>query len=250
MLEISCIVLCFFGLCIKLILSFFSESCEMDRISNIPLSIIEIILCFLPIEEAVRTSILSREWRYHWNTIPKLTFIEEKFQVSTDRADSTDEAESSDGAESSDEDEPSDEEQTIARASKRQKMDKKSTFLYDICQVLLMHMGPIHGFSLKMNTDCDSRAEIDRIIFYLSRELDIKKLTLNVFYSLPLSFFSMTQLTDLYLSGCIINQRPAFSGFGSLTSLYVYNIWISTKTLIHLLSNCPMLKTVTMVIYS
>ncbi|GJU20240.1 F-box/FBD/LRR-repeat protein-like protein [Tanacetum coccineum] len=35
----------------------------MNRIKNLLPGIIESILCFLPIEEAVRTSILSREWR-------------------------------------------------------------------------------------------------------------------------------------------------------------------------------------------
>nr|GFD20615.1 hypothetical protein [Tanacetum cinerariifolium] len=60
----------------------------MDRISNIPSSIIETILCLLPIEEAVRTSILSKEWRYRWIKIPKLVFVEEKVQVLTDGAES------------------------------------------------------------------------------------------------------------------------------------------------------------------
>ncbi|KAI7742913.1 hypothetical protein M8C21_008718, partial [Ambrosia artemisiifolia] len=54
---------------------------KMDRISKLPLGIIETILCLLPIHEAVRTSILSKEWRYHWATIPKLVFIDDKHQV-------------------------------------------------------------------------------------------------------------------------------------------------------------------------
>nr|GEW71421.1 hypothetical protein [Tanacetum cinerariifolium] len=36
---------------------------RMDMISNLPSNIIEIVLCFLPIQKAVKTSILSREWR-------------------------------------------------------------------------------------------------------------------------------------------------------------------------------------------
>ncbi|GJZ40959.1 F-box/FBD/LRR-repeat protein-like protein [Tanacetum coccineum] len=193
----------------------------MDRISNIPA--IETILCFLPIEEAVRTSILSKEWRYRWIKIPKLVFVEEKIQVLTDGVESTDGAESSDGVDLFDE------EQAILRPSKRQKMDKKSKLLYDICQVLLMHMGPIHEFTLKMVTDDDSCVEIDRIIFYLSRKTNVKKLTLDLkgFYSLPLSFFSMTQLTDLHLSGCSLDHQSSFTGFGSLTSLSAFEFCIS-----------------------
>ncbi|GKC48128.1 F-box/FBD/LRR-repeat protein-like protein [Tanacetum coccineum] len=59
---------------------------KTDRISNIPPSIIETILCLLPFQEAARTSILSRGWRYHWIRIPKLVFIEDMFQVPTDEA--------------------------------------------------------------------------------------------------------------------------------------------------------------------
>ncbi|KAJ0906777.1 putative FBD domain, leucine-rich repeat domain superfamily, F-box-like domain superfamily [Helianthus annuus] len=52
----------------------------MDRISKLPVGVIESILCLLPIQEAARTSILSKEWRYHWIKIPKLEFIEDQFQ--------------------------------------------------------------------------------------------------------------------------------------------------------------------------
>ena len=45
-----------------------------DRISELPLHIQEIILCFLPIQDAVRTSVLSRKWRHCWTTIPNLIF--------------------------------------------------------------------------------------------------------------------------------------------------------------------------------
>ncbi|GKD04827.1 F-box/FBD/LRR-repeat protein-like protein [Tanacetum coccineum] len=55
----------------------------MDRLSNLPSGIIELILCRVPIQEAGRTSILSKEWRYRWTRIPNLVFIEDTFQVST-----------------------------------------------------------------------------------------------------------------------------------------------------------------------
>ncbi|GJR56937.1 F-box/FBD/LRR-repeat protein-like protein [Tanacetum coccineum] len=55
----------------------------MDRLGNLPSSIIESILCLVPIQEAARTSILSREWMYRWTKIPNLVFEEDTFQVST-----------------------------------------------------------------------------------------------------------------------------------------------------------------------
>nr|XP_017245478.1 PREDICTED: F-box/FBD/LRR-repeat protein At1g13570-like [Daucus carota subsp. sativus] len=54
---------------------------KRDIISELPQNVLEIILCFLPIQDAVRTSFLSRAWRYRWTTIPHLIFNLE----STDR---------------------------------------------------------------------------------------------------------------------------------------------------------------------
>ncbi|XWS69556.1 hypothetical protein CRYUN_Cryun04dG0189000 [Craigia yunnanensis] len=45
-----------------------------DVISNLPENITESILVRLPIRDVVRTSILSRNWRYQWTTLPDLVF--------------------------------------------------------------------------------------------------------------------------------------------------------------------------------
>lgn len=45
---------------------------SIDRISNLPSGVIDDILKRLSLHDAVRTSILSREWRYNWVTIPYL----------------------------------------------------------------------------------------------------------------------------------------------------------------------------------
>ncbi|KAK1368135.1 hypothetical protein POM88_034227 [Heracleum sosnowskyi] len=47
---------------------------RIDRISMLPRQIQESILCFLPIRDAVRTSILSQCRRHCWTTIPLLNF--------------------------------------------------------------------------------------------------------------------------------------------------------------------------------
>ncbi|CAN0841509.1 F-box/FBD/LRR-repeat protein At1g13570 [Linum grandiflorum] len=43
-------------------------------VSQLPPDVIGHILTFLPIKEAVRTSILSTQWRHHWRSIPQLVF--------------------------------------------------------------------------------------------------------------------------------------------------------------------------------
>ncbi|KAI3683601.1 hypothetical protein L1987_84109 [Smallanthus sonchifolius] len=113
-------------------------------------TIIENILCLVPIQKAARTSILSKEWRHRWTTIPKLVFEENKFQVS------------------SNEDEPSALEET--------------------------------------------------------------------FDNIP----------NLYLISCDLDHQPTFNGFYSLTNLFMECVTITRSTLLHLLFNCPLLKSLTM----
>ena len=47
------------------------------QIDDLPDLIIQHILSYLSTEEAVRTSILSKRWKYLWTSIPKLDFDEE-----------------------------------------------------------------------------------------------------------------------------------------------------------------------------
>ncbi|GJU20486.1 F-box/FBD/LRR-repeat protein-like protein [Tanacetum coccineum] len=118
---------------------------ETDRISNVPPSIIETILCLLPIQEAARTSILSRDWRYHWVKIPKLVFDKNSFQASADET------------------ELSILEQTFGRQNRRKVMDERCKVFYAIYQILLLHEGPIHEFTLSMTAD-NSFVEIDHCL--------------------------------------------------------------------------------------
>ncbi|GJX19732.1 F-box/FBD/LRR-repeat protein-like protein [Tanacetum coccineum] len=214
----------------------------MDMISNLPPNIIDTVLCFLPIQEAARTSILSREWRYRWNKIPKLVFEEAKFQVSYDVADSFVVDPTVDGS---------------SRRHIRVIFRRKRLFSA-ISQVVLMHDGPIHEFTLFLLPDDISIqnhtcVEIDRIIFHLSRKYTVKKLTIDFqygIYELPYSLFSFSHLSDLCLVGCCFSHKPTFNGFRRLRSLSLDGVYTSQKTLLHLLSSCPLLKNATLEIDS
>ncbi|KAJ0817722.1 putative F-box domain, leucine-rich repeat domain superfamily, F-box-like domain superfamily [Helianthus annuus] len=186
-------------------------------ISNLSQPIIEIILCLLPTKEAVRTSILSREWRYHWTTIPKLAFIEDAVKASRDDDDGL----------------------------------KERLSIEKLNQVISMHQGPIHEFSLSMHAKDPPCVEFDHIMDnFLSRNNNtLTKLTLDMCYgycSLPESLFSLHQLTHLYLYCCRLDVQPTFNGFGSLTYLYMGNVIISKRMLILFLSSCPLLTIVTL----
>ncbi|XP_076927348.1 F-box/FBD/LRR-repeat protein At1g13570-like isoform X2 [Bidens hawaiensis] len=187
----------------------------VDIITTLPQTIIETILCLLPIKESARTSILSREWRYKWTKIPKLVF-------STPSGD--------------------------------QMMETHQLFCA-IHQIMLLRQDQIHEFTLTIDvTDEYSKFgypfyEVDQIMLHLSKNHNVNRLTLRFdepcessSYNLPVSFLSLHHLTDLDLSWCDIDHQPTFNGFGSLTSLSLECVGISIETLLHLLSNSPSLK--------
>ncbi|GJU59650.1 hypothetical protein Tco_1237416 [Tanacetum coccineum] len=62
-----------------------------------------------------------------------------------------------------------------------------------------------------------------------------------------LSLLPMDQLKDLYLSWCYLPCEPTFDGINSLTRLYVLGVRTSTKLLLHLLSNCSLLKSLSLI---
>ncbi|GJZ34976.1 general transcription and DNA repair factor IIH helicase subunit XPB1 [Tanacetum coccineum] len=215
-----------------------AKRASLDSISNIPSTIIENILCLVPIKDAVTTSILSRKWRYNWVKIPKLVFNEKDMFNKTAL-----------------ENQQSILEQSFRHLpSERKQLTRKCKLFYAIHQVLLLHQGPILEFSLSMIDADVTCVEIDQIITHLARNNNpVKKLALvsesrYFLYKFPLSTFSLHQLTDLNVKNCSFNLNPTFSGFGSLTRLYFESINVSKEALLHLLSSCPLLKSLELVL--
>ncbi|XP_071708767.1 F-box/FBD/LRR-repeat protein At1g13570-like [Rutidosis leptorrhynchoides] len=101
------------------------ECSSLDRISNLPQNIIPHILTFLPIRDALRTSIFSRHWRYKWTNIPKL-FIDQDL---------------------------------IIREKKVTFLSEKIKLTNIIFHILLQHTGPIREFTwlnyLEMHFEVD-----------------------------------------------------------------------------------------------
>ncbi|PRQ32693.1 putative F-box domain, FBD domain, leucine-rich repeat domain, L domain-containing protein [Rosa chinensis] len=50
---------------------------ELDRISNLPSNVTQQILSYLPIKDAGKTSMLSKDWRFKWAMLPSLVFDHE-----------------------------------------------------------------------------------------------------------------------------------------------------------------------------
>lgn len=182
-------------------------------ISRLPPAVLGSILSYIPIIEAVRTSICSRSWRYNWLNTHKLVFKQHEFQ----------------------------DWKCVYPMTKTQK------FLNIVYHVLILHQGPITDFTLAMDGASESCSEIDIIInaLWLRTNTVSKfklKFKLKSGYSLPSNIFNFKSLKALHLKNCEINFKPPFAGFPNLTTLWLYDVNISATTLVHLLSRSQSLK--------
>nr|XP_043625888.1 F-box/FBD/LRR-repeat protein At1g13570-like [Erigeron canadensis] len=180
------------------------QGLNLDIISTLPLNIIENILTLMPIKDAWRTSILSREWRYCWTTMPRLVFD---------------------------------------KSSYFRKLDVYK-LVNAILHVLLLHKGPIEELNIDLGhheivSEIDqiilhlSRINnVKRLIFNLDD---------HYYYKLPQAFFSLQELEYLHLSNCYFEPPVTFHGFSGLKTLRFFNVRINPQILKQLLSNCPLL---------
>ncbi|XP_052188113.1 F-box/FBD/LRR-repeat protein At1g13570-like isoform X2 [Diospyros lotus] len=181
------------------------QGSNSDIISHLPSNVIEEILMRMPIQDAVRTSVLSKKWRYAWVTLPQLVF-DDAFYIKS--------------------------------------RTQKNKLMMAIYQVLLLHRGPILKFKLSLSI-LDSCFEIDQLILFVSNNgiqefvLDIQK---GEPYKLPSSFFSCLQLKHLELRSCLFNPPLSFKGFSRLSSLELWDVVITSKVFSSLISSCPLLE--------
>lgn len=182
---------------------------ESDKISQLPRHITDEILRRLPIKDAVRTSALSRKWRYKWCSIPYLRFDDQ-----------------------------------CTRACGGFGYQSPQDLVKIIDQVLLLHTGPILTFILH-HTEFFPGSNIDPWILHLSRA-SLKRIVLTICagqkYKIPTSLFHCRDLVLLKLYGCSVKIPASFQGFKSLTTLYLHCVELSPSGLEALVSGCPLLK--------
>ncbi|CAH1441152.1 unnamed protein product [Lactuca virosa] len=182
---------------------------DEDRISNLPEHLIDSILERLPFEDAVKTSIISKKWRYRWTTMRALIFDEQFFK----------------------------------------KVAKKGAFgcngfIRIIYKVMILHKVPILKFHLHIpNIYLDSLQEVDQWMLLLSRngvtELVLKNL--NRRYELPSYLFSCLDLIMLDLQNCFYKPPLEFEGFLNLEELILKHIDFGAR-LCETKINLPQLK--------
>ncbi|CAK8569933.1 unnamed protein product [Lathyrus sativus] len=178
-----------------------------DRISCLPDHVIDHILSYLPIREAVRTSVLSKIWRNNWHTLPNLVFDNEYKGTSN--------------------------------------VVNESTIVKIVDHVLLVHSGPINLFKLS-NEESLPEIDMDRWILHLTRR-SIKELALVVWindarYKIPWCLFTCQSLCHLKLKWCVLKPPKMFEGFRNLKSLELEALTVAQDDFENLISGCPLLE--------
>ncbi|PNY01613.1 F-box/FBD/LRR-repeat protein [Trifolium pratense] len=193
---------------------------HIDRISDLPSNVIDGILKDLNISELVSTSILSRNWRYMWMSVPELVFRKDFFSRFEDLDDLGPE---------------------ISRI---------------ITDILFLHNGPIYKFSLDipwLSKKLTITTEyLNKWILFLSKR-GIKDLQLLnngwFFFKMPSHIFSCQELTHFTLSGFNLSVPPNFCGFKKLLDLCLECNIYEFGALENLISGCPLLEKLSIILY-
>ncbi|CAN1332849.1 F-box/FBD/LRR-repeat protein At1g13570 [Linum perenne] len=186
-----------------------SSSISVAGISKLPADVISLILTFLPIKESVRTSILSKQWRHLWRSVPQLVFvIHDELFADAD-------AELNESSE---------------------------VMLIIIYQALLVHEGPINKFELAI-PGMKCCPQFDQLINSLSAK-SVKELFLRIdsYALLPSSLFSVPDLNSLKLQGFIFEEPIWSVGFSKLTLLELKHVKLHNGFLQNFLPKCPLLE--------
>ncbi|KAJ0627485.1 putative F-box domain, FBD domain, leucine-rich repeat domain superfamily [Helianthus annuus] len=188
-----------------------SSADDDDIITNFPEDLINPILERLPIKDAVRTSVLSKKWRYRWTTMKSLAFDNHFSQQFLNI-----------GAFSC------------------------YGFVRVISQIMIKHQGPILKFVLHIPKEIvlDSFQQVDLWMLILSRNnvRELHIVNFNQFYQIPTSVFSCRELRvlGLYSLGGTVINLPQLKRFKLYSCRNVNNFNIKAEKLQYLrVTGCP-----------
>lgn len=194
-----------------------TQCLDLDIISILPVNIIESILSLMPIRDALRTSVLSKKWRYCWRSMPKIKFTDTTVDLHSSNSGGT--------------------------------QLEKYKLVNAIFHVLLLHNSPeILEFNWSV-AYLDMDSVLAQIISYLARGNKLKQLIFvneddddDGFYKLPVSFFSLQGLEVIYLLNCTFEPPLDLNRFSRLKRMTLGNVEVSAQMLQRFLSKCPLLE--------
>ncbi|XP_058759747.1 F-box/FBD/LRR-repeat protein At1g13570-like [Vicia villosa] len=185
---------------------------DIDRISDLPGNVIDCILQHMIVKDLVKTSILSRKWRYMWTSVPRFKFGEEFYELFDNL------------------DNPAHE------------------FSRIITEILFLHNGPINEFILYLPRNPKHKITFEyhnKWFLFLSRK-GVKHIFLDndegVHVRTPSHLFSCQGLTYLYFFYFNLSIPPSFCGFKTLLQLHLLFITFESGALESLLPGCPLLE--------
>lgn len=175
----------------------------VDRLSNLPPNLIDLIIGKLSLHDAARTSILSEKWRYIWAMQPHLVFDELFFS------------------------------QLISKmVSMKYKQTQLSEISRIISSILLVHIVPVSKFHLSIPQFLPLHQCTDMICWIRNISINgVKEFELFnkqiVTYEMPSYLFSCLELTHLSLTNCTLNPPTRFGGFCNLISVKLVDVIVS-----------------------
>lgn len=185
---------------------------HLDRISDFPCNVIDGILEHLNMRDIVRTSILSKKWRYTWISFPRLEFDKEFFN----------------------------------QYDSEGHVDRGPEVSSIIMEVLLVHNEPIYKFTLFIPYDFNItfRNLSEWILFLAGKGVNSIQLLNDKldFYRMPSHFFSCQELTHVRICRFNLSVPPSFCGFKNLLYLHVERIKFESGALENLISSSSSLE--------
>ncbi|CAM8884316.1 unnamed protein product [Rhodiola kirilowii] len=191
----------------------------LDRISDLPNSVIDNILSRVPLRVAVRTSILSRKWRLHWTRVENLVLDHHFFDEILSGLDEL----------------------------------YPTGYISIVRNILLSHCGPIRKFHLHIPYFNDPVDVINLWILVVSRH-GVQDLTLDydedMGRTVPSSVFQCMELKHLSLQHVELERSP--HNFGKLYSLISLDLYchceeISGDLVTNIILNCPLLESLSLI---
>jgi hypothetical protein len=193
------------------------EATVVDRISNLPDSLLSHILSFLTIKESVTTSILSSRWKPLWTLVPNLVLAENEFEGIPL---------------SSDEDE-------------EQSPNNRYRFAHIVARVCaIRNANPLKKFRLHWYNECDPIHADTWVRAAIARDLEELDLHLCPRHLFNFSY-SVKTLVVLKLRGNIVINLPSSTslGFPRLKNLHLKWVKYANHDSFSILLNCcPVLQ--------
>ncbi|XP_019263864.1 PREDICTED: F-box/FBD/LRR-repeat protein At1g13570-like [Nicotiana attenuata] len=176
----------------------------LDILGNLPDDVIDHILILMPLQDAVRTSILSRKWRYTCCRIPQLTLDRTLWKMH----------------------QPAYFETIIRHILNHHRGPVKHFTLLIPYPEQFSYFIQLLGFLIENGIE----------------HLNIKFPYRTTPYKLPALFFKCVLLRHLSLEDCSINHPTAYTRFDRLLCLKLYNVTIEYTLFGTLISQCPLLE--------